>query len=713
MAKRILFIFISAVSFAADVRLIHAVEMQDDAAARALLKQGVDVNATAADGATALQWAAHWDNLDLAGQMLRAGAKVNAANGLGVTALSLSCGNGSAAMVARLLKAGADPNLTQPSGETSLMTCSGTGNLDAVKSLLARDARVNLKENRRGQTALMWAVARQHDEIAQLLIEHAADVNARSKNGFTPLQFAAQQGDLKATKMLLAAGARVNDIAPEYGSALVVAAASGFEPLAMFLLDQGADPDAADSSGMTAMHYALLKGISRLVGLRVELIQQGYMFRPNMTNLVKALLAHHANPNLKLAGLNSGLPTGNGWAIDPTASTPFLLATASLDLGAMRMLIEGGADPLAGTKEHNTPLMLAAGLGLTRDRSEAEEAGALEAVKMLVQLGADVNAADSTGQTALHGAAYIASDGVIRYLVSQGAKVDSKDSYGMTPLTIAEGIAPPDLRDIDKNPSGRAQKHRWPGWSNWVRRRHPLSPALTMRYSWSMTAGETRWNASACSMLLLPENPAAGVVRPLRGPLRIIFTQIILRSHLGHGGVLQVKNRGDIQERVGNKSAQFRLMRLEQQQSRRFDGLKRACNAGAGSQLARALRGGVGGAVVRVEGILHGMGENDGRLESSHGAGKPVHGRAIQLQRVIAQIEGFEGRAQDPGRRLCFLTPDCFHIFLGLTRFLPELAGLTAFSVRERDHVSTTAQLGSRWRWRRPRAATQNPRRAR
>jgi ankyrin repeat protein len=96
--------------------------------------------------------------------------------------------------------------------------------------------------------------------------------------------------------------------------------------------------------------------------------------------------------------------------------------------------------------------MRAAGLGLTKDRTESEEASALQAVKILANLGADVNAADSTGQTALHGAAYIGADAIIQFLVQHGARVDAKDSYGMTPISIAEGIAPPDLKDIDKNP---------------------------------------------------------------------------------------------------------------------------------------------------------------------------------------------------------------------------------------------------------------------
>jgi ankyrin repeat protein len=355
-------------------------------------------------------------------------------------------------MVARLLEGGADPNLAQLSGETPLMTCSGTGNGETVKALIARGARVNQRGGRNGQTALMWAAARQHDEVLRILIAHGAGPGIASSTGFTPLLFAAQQGDLSAAELLLASGASIREAAPDYGNALVLASASGHEVFAIAMLDKGADPDSADSSGMTAMHYALLRGLSRLVGLRVELIQQGYMFRPDMPKLVKALLDRHANPNVRITKLSQALPTGNGWSIDPAGATPFLLATASLDLNVMRMLVQGGANPLIATKENATPLMLAAGIGLTKDRSETEESAALDAAKMLVKLGADVNAVDSTGQTPLHGAAYIGADAVIQFLVEQGARIDVKDSYGMTPLSIAQGIVPPDLKDVDKNP---------------------------------------------------------------------------------------------------------------------------------------------------------------------------------------------------------------------------------------------------------------------
>jgi len=144
-----------------DFRLVDAAKNRDHEAVRSLLKQHVDVNTPQADGATALAWAAHWDDMETADLLIRAGANVNAANSYGVTPLSLACTNQNAAMVEKFLKAGADPN-GAPTGTPVLMTAARTGDVDTVKSLLAHGANVNAKETARGQTALMWAVAEKH-----------------------------------------------------------------------------------------------------------------------------------------------------------------------------------------------------------------------------------------------------------------------------------------------------------------------------------------------------------------------------------------------------------------------------------------------------------------------------------------------------------------------------------------------------------------------
>ena len=439
-----------------DMQLVEAVKKQDKVAVRALLKERVDVNASQGDGATALHWAAHWNDLETADLLIRAGAAVNTANDLGATPLWVACTNsGSTAVVDRLLKAGADPNLALPSGETPLMTVSQTGNADAVKLLLAHGANVNAKERSRGQTALMWAAAQQHPKVVKVLIENGADVDARAdvkvmrvntgsfldntvadyrsssfydvpgvvkipQRGYTPLLFAAAHGDLESARLLLAAGASVNDIAPVGTSVLVVAAHSGHGALGAFLLDRGADPNAADA-GYTALHAAILR---------------------RDVELVKVLLAHRANPNTPVVKGTPNRRGGGDYAlgIHMIGATPLMLAAQFVEPDIMRVLADNGADPRFVMKNGATALM-----AVLRPRQGENHTGraedpverSLEAVKVAVNLGVDVNAVDDAGDTALHLAASRRLNAVVQFLVDTGAKLDVKNKKGQTPLAMA------------------------------------------------------------------------------------------------------------------------------------------------------------------------------------------------------------------------------------------------------------------------------------
>jgi uncharacterized protein len=408
-----------------DPRIADAMARQDRAAVRTLAAQHADVNAPQADGATALQWAAHWDDLEMADLLIRAGANVNVANNYGVSPLSLACVNGSAAMVDKLLKAGANPNVAQVTGETPLMTCSRTGNGEAVKTLIAHEANVNASENWKGQTPLMWAAAEKHPDAVLLLLARGADVHARSKTGFTALLFAAQQGSIETAQALLAAGADVKEADPSGMTPLLIAAASGQGAFATFLLDQKADMNAADQRGYTALHYA---AASR-----------------NLQELLKGLLAHGANPNPRLL---------KG---DTAGATPFYLAAGAGNVAAMRALAAAGADPKIPTKENTSPLMVAAGVGRFEARSEAQDRNALEAVKVALELGNDVNARGESEWTALHGAAYTGSDAIIQALVDHGAKLDEKDTFGQTPLSIAEAVV---TKGLGENADVRPRRYR-------------------------------------------------------------------------------------------------------------------------------------------------------------------------------------------------------------------------------------------------------------
>ena len=426
-----------------DLELLEAVRKGDREAVRSLVQQRADVNAAQPDGSTALAWAVHRDDAEMVDLLIRAGANVNAENELGVTPLSLACANGSASMVQKLVAAKANPKAPLRSGETPLMTCARTGSVEGVKSLLAGGADVNAKESRRGQTALMWAVSQKHTPVVRALIAGGADVHARSEGGFTPLLFAARVGDLDSARALLEAGADVNEATKDDGSALVLASASGHEALALLLLEKGADPNAADANGATPLHNTVLTGFP-VAGRLTKSTVNSYLFRPNMPELAKALLARGANPNARITKKNPEFSSELSY-MDPVGATPFFLAAATNDLSLMRLLAASGADPKLMTNDKATPLMVAAGMGRTAERPEAEEKSAFETAKLAVELGADVNAADESGQTPLHFASYIGADAIAQFLVEKGAKGDVKDSYGMTPLDVAEANMPANL----------------------------------------------------------------------------------------------------------------------------------------------------------------------------------------------------------------------------------------------------------------------------
>ena len=444
--SRLLLILACSISFASshpasDYRMAQAEQNKDGETVRALLNQHVDVTTPLPDGSTAIAWAAHWDDLSTADLLVRAGANVNSANDEGVTPLWLACRNGSAAMVEKLLAAGANPNATGlPGGESVLHRCAETGNVDAVKALLARGAKINATENG-GQTPLMWAIEERHPAVARFLIEHGADINIRSKGGFDALLFAARQGDIDSGRLLLERGANVNDKTRNGLSALLVAIDSGREQFGVFLVGKGADPNAVDNRGVSALHFTVQQGLSDLNGVAhdPQYAATDYLFRPNMIELAEALLNHGANPNIGILKRIPPLRIGDRPKVSLIGASPFLVAAATGDVQMLKLLLSKGADPGLTSKDGTTPLMAAAGLSKTEDRTKDEEDGALEALMLLVELGGDVNAVNKSGLTAMHGAAYTGSNKIVQFLADHGAKLDVQDKFGETPLSIAAG----------------------------------------------------------------------------------------------------------------------------------------------------------------------------------------------------------------------------------------------------------------------------------
>jgi ankyrin repeat protein len=455
LAPALLLLFVSFSLMAADFRLIEAIKSGNSATVQALLQQRIDVNAAEPDGTTALHWAARREDAQTVELLLRSGAKVKSQNRYGITPLYLASLNGNAGIIEALLKAGADPNTALPDGETALMTAARTGKVEAVKALLAHGANANAKEGTRGQTPLMWAAAEGNADVIRVLVAAGSDIQTRSNGGFTALLFAAREGRIAAVNTLLQAGASVNEsLAGRRGgrgggttsaptsdtentpNAFLLASGNAHYELASLLLDAGADPNAAPQ-GWTALHQITWV---RKAGVGDNgPAPQG---SGNMSSLefVRKLAAKGANLNARA----TRKPSMGTTTLNAVGATPFLLAARTKDVPLMRLLAELGADPLLPNEDGTTPLMVAAGIGTSSPLEDpGNEAEVLEAVKLALTLGGDVNAVDKKGETAMHGAAYKHVPSVVRFLAANGAKVEvwnHQNDRGWTPLKIVEGI---------------------------------------------------------------------------------------------------------------------------------------------------------------------------------------------------------------------------------------------------------------------------------
>jgi ankyrin repeat protein len=461
-----------------DIRLVQAAADKDREAVRTLLANKVDPNVARADGATALLWAAHWDDGQMADMLLGAGAKVDAADDYGVTPLARACENTSEAMVTRLLAAGADPNAAQKSGLTPLMIASRTGNVKVVKALIAKGANVNATTEEASASALMWALAMGHSAIITTLIESGADVRTSTTKGFTPLMFAARNGDIDVARVLIAKGAGVNELASDGTHVLPFAILSGQDAFANFLLEQGADPNGR-IDGVTALHVAAgnvatwlgdwsrRRGGSSLGGV----MYSGRLDAARRLAMVKALLAKGADPNSRITtsamfmnyvgypkkGAFEPYACGTG---DLRGATPLWVAAYSANGGGsaqnfgqpnrsetgvdvLQALLAAGANQHLTTDDGSTPLMAAAGLGRAtytpREPRGIRSPTAEQAVTVLLEAGGNINAVNEADFTALHGAAFRGLNEVVQYLVEHGADINARDFKGRTPFRLAEG----------------------------------------------------------------------------------------------------------------------------------------------------------------------------------------------------------------------------------------------------------------------------------
>ena len=435
---------------AATAEVAEAAMRGDRAAVRAALARNADVNAPQVDGSTALHWAAEHEDVEMADILLEAGARVAVRTREGVTPLQLAATNGSAPMLGRLLRAGADPNAAlTPAGDTALMLAARTGRADAIRALLESGANVNATESWGGTTPLMWAVSGGHTDAARLLIAAGADVNAQSyyvaaANGrgfegrtpvanrteskveefasgwLTPLMFAAREGHLGLARILVAAGAGIDTVGGDGKTALALAIFNGNYEVASFLVDNKADVNKADAQRFTPLFWA--------VDRRNMETAPNFPWRvtADPMPLIRKLLDAGADPsalvnNTPRARMREGSPR-------IVFATPLMRAAFSGDLELCTLLLDYGADPATISRDGETMVEAAAGLGFiqgyTKGKPPAER---LEVVKRFVRLGADVNQADDYGITPLMVAGNMGDTKIIQYLVEEGADLGAYD----------------------------------------------------------------------------------------------------------------------------------------------------------------------------------------------------------------------------------------------------------------------------------------------
>jgi uncharacterized protein len=400
-----------------DLRVIEAVRRRDQKALNTLLSARADVNAAQPDGATALAWAVHLGQREMADALIKAGANVNAADEHGDTPLTLASANGDGVLVQKLLAAGAKADAARWNGETPLLLAAGAGSLDGVKALLADGADVNAAEPRLGQTALMWAAAEGHGEVVRGLVEAGARVNAPSQSGFTPLLFAAVKGDVPSIKVLLDAGADPNYSLPSGGRPLMVAIAYRRPAAGLALLEGGALATARhERTGSAPLHVAA---------------QQGDL------TMVRALLDRQADPNARTnrssapAGARGG---GGGRGGAAGGQTPLMLAAINDREAVMRTLVAAGADPSIRGQDGSNLLMMAAG------------AARIDTVKYAYELEPHVDVVTDNQTTIMHAAVGLGGRtqpevcAIVQFLADHGAALDEYDAAGRTPIARADII---------------------------------------------------------------------------------------------------------------------------------------------------------------------------------------------------------------------------------------------------------------------------------
>lgn len=486
----LLFVTISAAvlwSAAGDPALVVAARDRDAETVRTLVAKRADVNEQARDGSTALLWAVYNSDLGMVHALISAGANFTTANRYGVTPLLQASRTGDAPIIAELLKAGAKVSRSvHPEGETPLMAASRTGNLGAVELLLEADSDVNATDNYQQETALMWAADEGHDDVVKALFAGGAKPNAQAHissltdrkhadhatGGLTALMFAVRNGHENVVRTLVKGGADPKLTNGDGLTATSIAIVNDRFDLARTLLDLGADANDGALFFAVDMHDAT-SDMRAHDGSRLRADHPNQL---TAFDLVKLLLERGADPNKPFVGQvhNTALCCD-----EERNASPFFRAAMASDVEVLKLMIQHGAQlewsPTAVKKKDKdtdtagggggrgnanvgkTPAMMAmaggrgapfaAGPGFERliapPFREASNRDPGDALKVLLDAGANPNAKTPDGTTLLHQAVTARRTDMIRSLVAAGAKLDAVNKDNLTVLLLAEKPEPP------------------------------------------------------------------------------------------------------------------------------------------------------------------------------------------------------------------------------------------------------------------------------
>ena len=439
------------------------------AAALEMLAQGTDVDQLSVDGTTALHWAVYRKDLELVLRFLAEGADPNLSNDYGATPMSVAAEHGEYAIMKALVDAGGDIESANGEGQTLLMAVARTGNTQTAQLLLEHGADVNAHENWGGQSALMWASSQKQPAMVKLLIEHGAQVNDRGKDhdwprwvtseprnkpldygGFTPLLYAAREGCEACVEALLDAGADINKPDPWGRTPLIMAMLNLHYDTGNILIERGADINRWDWWGRTALYSAIdlhLIPSSR----RGDLPSTDTL---TALDIARTLLEKGAYVDMRLKkeppfrggdrGYTDGSPDSrvlNGGA------TALHKAAKAGDVEAVKLLLEYGANVNAANKVYEvTPLLTAGGVwrvyGIFSESPISGEfktgADAVAVMQLLLDAGADINDRAANAQNVAHGSAKAGWNDAIEFAYEQGVDLNARDVGGYTPRDLAE-----------------------------------------------------------------------------------------------------------------------------------------------------------------------------------------------------------------------------------------------------------------------------------